>query len=816
MLPAFVRKCHRVALEKMTSIAAIESFLRSRSGRAFAFHLAICGVLSAAVGVGSYYSSLNWFVEHKSEEKVTALRLVDAFVTTYSSLRSQFGSSAPVPSTFRAKSIEAFAKQVGGDDVFRLRWVGRPGREIKTGPTDASMAATIEAFALSAAPKPKSEFLTSDGQVLFRTVYPSFAREESCVACHNKLQPGAQWRVNDLMGAFAIDVPASPFLRTNLLQSAGLGLGLFAALGLVGFFISRQHFRQIAERETAAAEIGRARKFLDTVVQNIPAVVTVKDIDSEKYLLANRSAEGLFGIAREDIIGKRLHDVFPHDVADLLRARDREAMQLGGLAIVDERSVHTADAETRIFNTKKLLIPGEAGEPRYLLTLSEDITQRKQAEAQIAFLAKHDPLTHLPNRAAFTEQLTAALAQAHSSGENFAVLCVDLDRFKEINDVFGRPVGDALLREAAKRLQAAAWGAIVARIGGDEFTLISTGETQIATAETLADRLHEAFAADFEVGGQQLRMSLSVGIAIYPTDGADETALIANADAALYRAKAEGRGKTSFFDIAMDARLHERRALQLELRSALSRNEFSLVYQPQSQLNGETVGMEALARWRNPTRGAVPPGTFIPLAEESGLIIPLGEWILREACREAASWPRPLGIAVNISPIQFRHGDLPGLVLSVLMETGLAANRLELEITEGVLVEDFSRAVSILSRLKALGIRIAMDDFGTGYSSLSYLQSFPFDKIKIDQSFISDVGTNLQSAAIVRAVIGLARGLKLPVLAEGVESEDQLAFLTREGCDEVQGYFLGRPYPIDHYAGMVGRARDERSVRAVG
>ena len=472
---------------------------------------------------------------------------------------------------------------------------------------------------------------------------------------------------------------------------------------------------------------------------------------------------------------------------------------------------------TRIFNTKKLLIPGEAGEPRYLLTLSEDITQRKQAEAQIAFLARHDPLTHLPNRAAFSEHLAAAVARARSSGENFAVLCVDLDRFKEVNDIFGHPVGDALLRAVSKRLQAAAEGAIVARIGGDEFTLISTGEPQIATAEALADRLHAAFAADFDVDGQQLRMSLSIGIAIYPTDGADETALIANADAALYRAKAEGRGKTSFFDIAMDTRLHERRALQLELRSALPRNEFSLVYQPQSQMNGEMVGMEALVRWKNPTRGTVSPGMFIPLAEESGLIIPIGEWILREACREAASWPRPLGIAVNISPIQFRHGDLPGLVLAVLLETGLAANRLELEITEGVLVEDFSRAVSILGRLKALGVRIAMDDFGTGYSSLSYLQSFPFDKIKIDQSFISNVGTNEQSAAIVRAVIGLARGLQLPVLAEGVETQDQLAFLAKEACDEVQGYFVGRPFPIDQYAEMIGRGTsDVSSARAGG
>jgi diguanylate cyclase (GGDEF)-like protein/PAS domain S-box-containing protein len=788
-------------------------FLRSRSGRAFLLQLGLCAVLSAAVACGFYYSSLNWFVAHKSEEKATALRLVDAFVTTYSSVRAQLGGSAPVPATFRAHSIEAFAKQLAGDDVFRLRWVGRPGREIKTAPTDASMAATIEAFAVSSAPKPKSEFLIADGQVLFRTVYPSFAREDSCVACHNKLQPGAQWHVNDLMGAFAIDVPASPFLRTNLLQSAGLGAGLFVALGLVGLFISRQHFLHIAERETGAAEIGRARKFLDTVIQNIPAVVTVKDIDSEKYVLANRSAEGLFGIPRDDIIGKRPHDVLTQGAADQLRARDLEVVESGGLAIVDEQDVRGED--TRVFNTKKLLIPGEAGEPRYLLTLSEDITQRKQAEAQIAFLARHDPLTQLSNRAAFSEHLATALARARSSGENFAILCVDLDRFKEVNDIFGHPVGDALLQAVSERLQAAAQGASVARFGGDEFTLISTGESQ--TGEALADRLHAAFVADFDVDGQQLRIGLSIGIAIYPTDGADEATLIANADAALYRAKAEGRGKTSFFDIAMDTRLHERRALQLELRSALPRGEFSLVYQPQSQMNGEMVGMEALVRWKNPIRGTVSPGVFIPLAEESGLIIPIGEWILREACREAASWPRPLSIAVNISPIQFRHGDLPRLVLAVLLETGLAASRLELEITEGVLVEDFSRAVAILGRLKALGVRIAMDDFGTGYSSLSYLQAFPFDRIKIDQSFISNVGTNPQSAAIVRAVIGLARGLQLPVLAEGVETEEQLAFLSNEACDEVQGYFVGRPFPIDHYAEMIGRGTgDERLTRATG
>jgi diguanylate cyclase (GGDEF)-like protein/PAS domain S-box-containing protein len=785
----------------MPSVA--KRFLRSRSGRAFLLHLGLCAALSAAVGCGVYYSSLNWFVEHKSEEKLTALRLVDAFVTNYSSLRSQFGPTAPVPSTFRAHSIEGFNK-LSADDAFLLRWVGRPGRQIKTAPTDASMAATIEAFAAEANPKAKSEFLTADGQVMFRTVYPSFAREESCVKCHNALQPDAQWRLNDLMGAFAIDVPASPFLHTILLQSIGLGLALFLALGIVGLFVARQHYAQMAEREAATAEIGRARKFLDTVVENIPALVTVKNVDDERYVLVNRSAEDYLGASRDAMLGKRLQDIFPTEIAEPLRQRDLQALRSRNIEVVEEHELGGGKG-ARVLTTKKLIIPDDAGEPRYLLSLSEDITHRREAEAKIAHMARHDALTLLPNRVALTEQLTATLTTACASGESFAVVCVDLDRFKEVNDIFGHPVGDAMLRAVSARLAAAAEGAFLARIGGDEFTLLSTGGPQTATAEALAERLHGALAEDLEVDGHSLRGGLSIGIAIYPTDGADATALLANADAALYRAKAEGRGRTSFFDVGMDTRLHERRALQHELRSALARDELELHYQPQALMNGEFVGMEALVRWRNPARGMVSPGAFIPLAEETGLIIPIGEWVLREACREAASWPRPLRIAVNLSPIQFRHGDLPGLVLAVLLETGLAPDRLELEITEGVMVEDFARAVSILQRLKALGVRIAMDDFGTGYSSLSYLQAFPFDKIKIDQSFISNVGTNAQSAAIVRAVIGLARGLKLPVLAEGVETRDQLAFLTSEDCDEAQGYFLGRPHPIDQYAEMVGR-----------
>jgi predicted signal transduction protein with EAL and GGDEF domain len=325
-----------------------------------------------------------------------------------------------------------------------------------------------------------------------------------------------------------------------------------------------------------------------------------------------------------------------------------------------------------------------------------------------------------------------------------------------------------------------------------------------ALAETIAERLHAAVGTHMELNGQHLRIGISVGVAIFPADGSDPTTLLNNADAALYRAKDAGRGKTRFFEIEMDNRLRERRALQHELSSAIERDELRLHYQPLAKIDGEVIGFEALLRWHNPQRGMIPPATFIPIAEESGLIMQIGEWVLREACREAAKWSRSLQIAVNLSPIQFRHGDLVGLVHSVLLETGLAPARLELEITEGLLVEDCARGLSILRRLKSLGVRIAMDDFGTGYSSLSYLQSFPFDKIKIDQSFISSVKSNPQSAAIVRAVIGLAHGLKLPVLAEGVETKAQLDFLVAESCNEVQGYLMGRPHPILEYSELTG------------
>ena len=563
----------------------------------------------------------------------------------------------------------------------------------------------------------------------------------------------------------------------------------------------------------AENELRRTKIFLDTVIEHVPVPIVVKDVagletdaSGGRFTLFNRAYEELTGDSRASLIGKTAYQTYPKERADIIVQSDNEALRSTEAVTNREHPILTSRNETRLVTAKKTIIRNDNGEPQYLLTVLDDVTERRRAEQHISYLAYIDPLTDLPNRATFIEHLAEALDKASKNGEQLAVLCLDLDHFKEANDVHGHLVGDALLCEVARRLQAVAGGTFIARVGGDAFTFIVTSGPQPETAEALAARLLAAFEDNFEIDGHRMQIGLSIGGAVYPRDGADAKTLLANADAALYQVKAEMRGSVRFFDTELGMRVRERHDLQNDLRTAFNRGKLFLHYQPQQKITSkETTGFEALARWQCPKRGMVSPEIFIPIAEESNFIFPLSEWILREACREAASWPQPLKLAANISPLQFRQGDLPRLVHSILLETGLTPDRLELEITEGVLIDDFSRAVSILGKLKALGVEIAMDDFGSGYSSLSYLHAFPFDKIKIDRTFIGNLEHNQHSMAIVRAIITLGHSLNVPIMAEGVETEAQLAFLVQEGCDEVQGYLTGRPLAIEDYAGLVGR-----------
>ncbi|HEU5017082.1 MAG TPA: EAL domain-containing protein [Pseudolabrys sp.] len=562
----------------------------------------------------------------------------------------------------------------------------------------------------------------------------------------------------------------------------------------------------ITERKRAERVLEQTRAFLDTIIENVPSPILVRDLPSLRYRLINRAAEEHFGVPRETMLGKTAREVQRAEIVEGIEREDQRLLESGETTRREEHAVVTPANGVRIVTSTRHLVKAPDGTPQYIITMVRDLTERKRHEERIAHLAHHDPLTDLPNRSAFNECIAASASLADAAGESLAVLSIDLDRFSAVNDVFGHAVGDALLREIALRMQTAAQGAFIARTGGDKFTAISPVGPQPACAEALARRLSAALDGDIVIDGRVLRVGLTVGIAVFPRDGVDVTAVVANADAALYRAKSEARGSIRFFEMSMDQQLRDKRALQQDLRTAIAHDALELHYQPQARIDGTITGFEALARWHHPRHGVVSPGTFIPLAEESGSIIALGEWVLRKACGEAASWPRPLQIAINLSPVQFQHGDLPSLVHQALLDTGLAPGRLELEITEGVLIGDFNRAVTILRRLKNLGVRIAMDDFGTGYSSLSYLHSFPFDKIKIDKAFIVNLNHSEHSATIIRAVIALGRGLSLPVMAEGVETAEQLSFLAQERCDEIQGYYIGRPKPIAEYAELVGRA----------
>jgi diguanylate cyclase (GGDEF)-like protein len=445
------------------------------------------------------------------------------------------------------------------------------------------------------------------------------------------------------------------------------------------------------------------------------------------------------------------------------------------------------------------------------LAMHEDITERQRAEERVGHMARHDALTDLPNRVLLRERLEHELKRV-KRGECLAVLCLDLDQFKGVNDTLGHPIGDELLKLVADRLRGCTREPdTIARLGGDEFAIIMTQMQKANDAATLSRRIRESIVKPYQIEGHQIVTDISIGISISPIDGTEPDELLKNADMALYGAKADGRGTYRFFELEMDARMKARRDLEMDLRKALTHKEFELYYQPLVNLQtNEITAFEALLRWKHPTRGTISPADFIPIAEETGLIIPLGEWVLKTACQETVNWPDHVKVAVNLSPTQLTNRNLVDLVKKALADSGLDACRLQLEITETVLLQNTFATLARLHELRKLGAQIALDDFGTGYSSLSYLRSFPFDKIKIDQSFIQDMSNGAEPLAIVNAVAGLAKCLNMISTAEGVETQQQMDTVQSIGCTEMQGYLFSRARP----AKEIGQFFPSGAVRA--
>jgi diguanylate cyclase (GGDEF)-like protein/PAS domain S-box-containing protein len=518
--------------------------------------------------------------------------------------------------------------------------------------------------------------------------------------------------------------------------------------------------------------------------------------DGDMIIAVNASLARMAGLSADNLAGRPF--------ASLFAGGDGLAWGALSAGLRLEAPLRSASGETI---PVELLVHALSfdGKPRLAIAV-RDLRERAAAEAKMRFLAHHDGLTGLPNRLTFDERLTAELQRHRRKDDTFGVLYLDLDRFKPVNDTFGHAAGDLVLQTVVARIKAALGeGDFLARLGGDEFAVICLSVSRPADIARLCERVLAGVSPEIEVEGHAATVGVSIGIALYPEDGETAALLERNADVALYQAKSEGRGAYRFFEASLGAKLREREALELDLRRAMTRGELSVAYQPQvSTHTREVFGFEALVRWTSPTRGAVPPHVFVPLAEEAGLIGAIGDWVLREACGQAARWRTPLQIAVNVSGVQLRSAALSRRVEDILLEVGLAPDRLELEITETALIEDFDRALRTLRELKALGVKVAMDDFGTGYSSLSNLRAFPFDKIKIDRSFVRDVHENGDGATIVRAIVGLCHGLGLAVLAEGVETVEELQFLDEENCPQAQGFLFGYPGAVQDFPALCG------------
>lgn len=601
------------------------------------------------------------------------------------------------------------------------------------------------------------------------------------------------------MGAVTIVPDASVLISESAIPARWLAVGIALASLAILFLASAALALDIRDRRHVALERDRLHSLANAAVEGL--VVCRGDL----IISANDSFGKLVGLAATELTGAALSRFLPE-------AATRLALTEPSDQLIDAELTRADDGKIPV---ELIMRPVTYGNQPHYAVAVRDLRARRRAEGQIEFLAHHDALTGLANRASFNQRLDQELKVAEATGRKLAVLCLDLDRFKEVNDLFGHAAGDTMLVTVARSVTTLLDETqLMARLGGDEFAILIPCEQAVA-AGRLAEQVLEALrSSSADATGPMI--ATSIGIALYPDDADERALLLSYADTALYKAKAEGRGTYRFFEAKLGTQVRERRLLEHDMRHAVACGEMHLVYQPQTDVQtGTVLGFEVLLRWQHPQRGPVSPGVFIPIAEESSAILQIGEWVLREACREATSWPNPLTIAVNVSAVQLHAPHFAQLVHEVLFQTGLKPNRLEIEITETALIRDPGRAQSTLRQLKALGVRIAMDDFGTGYSSLSNLRAYPFDKIKIDGSFIRAVDLNEQTAAIVRSVLGLGRGLGLPVLAEGVETQAELSFLAGENCQSAQGYLMGRPAAIKTFNEHTHGARSDSDRHAL-
>jgi diguanylate cyclase (GGDEF)-like protein/PAS domain S-box-containing protein len=585
--------------------------------------------------------------------------------------------------------------------------------------------------------------------------------------------------------------------------AAGISaLLIVAILFLMIRQVSRQH--RHAQRHLALKE-----QRLDTAVNNLSQGLTLFDAQ-ERLVVCNQRYIEMYGLSPDKIrVGTSFRDVMLHrNEVRSLHGDPEEARTRILDNIAQGKIIVARTPNGRSVQITHRPVPGGGW-----VTTHEDITERRRSEDQIEYLAHYDALTSLPNRALFRERIGKEL-DALAPGEQIAVLYIDLDEFKGINDSLGHPVGDELLKGVASRLRDCVRETdLVARLGGDEFAIVQTGIRQLSDVVDLVARIYQAIRQPHECLGHQLIADGSIGIALAPDHGSDLDHLLKNADLAMYCAKADGRRTHRFFEPAMGARLQARRSLEMDLRQALADGGFEIHYQPVVDLRSDEVtGCEALLRWRHPRRGMISPAEFIPVAEDTGLINPLGEWVLATACAEAARWPSDIRLAVNVSPIQFKSTTLALTVASALAASGLDASRLELEITEAVLIHDDEAALAILHQLRALGVRIALDDFGTGYSSLSYLQRFPFDKIKIDRCFVNDIASPGGSSSIVQAVVNIATARNMTTTAEGVETDQQKQLLRALGCTEMQGFLFSPAISAGEIAQLLQARHGKRDV----